>query len=255
MIERVFHFLPLAGAALIILLAQTRVRERSEKASLALSVGAGLEAAFLLARFFFQSELLRAAVPLVHLASVGAVAFGLITLVDELNPKRPGALPPVLASHKEAEPNLFLRYFLGFFGLMAVVGAGLSGGDLFRAAISWVAIGATLAGSVWVERQGPLGRWVLERRPDLVVWSYVHSLRVVNRQTGSSTTHWSAQVGLASGALVPLAAMGEQQAQALVVAVMERCPGVVLGFSPENVAKFKSTPEAMRGGSALNAVR
>ena len=49
MIELVLHFLPLAGAAVILLLAQTQVRERSEKASLALSVGAGLEAAFLLA--------------------------------------------------------------------------------------------------------------------------------------------------------------------------------------------------------------
>ena len=189
---------------------------------------------------------------MVHVASAGGVAFGLITLVDELNPKRPGAMPPMLASHKEAEPNLFLRYFLGFFGLMAVLGAGLNGGGMIRAGVSLLAIGATLAGSVWVERQGPLGRWVLERRPDLVVWSYVHSLRVVNRNTGSSTTHWSAQVGLSTGTLVPLPAMGEQQAQALVMAVMERCPGIVLGFSPENVAKFKSTPEAMRGGSTLN---
>lgn len=249
MIETVLHFLPLAGAAAIILLAQTQVRERSEKASLALSVGAGLEAAFLLARHFFQSELLWLAGPVVHVASAGAVAFGLITLVDELNPKRPGAMPPMLASHQEAGPNLFLRYFLGFFGVMAVLSTGLRGGGMVGAGVALLAIGATLAGSVWVERQGPLGRWVLERRPDLVVWSYVHSLRVVNRKTGSSTTHWSAQLGLASGALIPLAAMGEQQAQALVMAVMERCPGIVLGFSPENVAKFKSTPEAMRGGS------
>lgn len=252
MIELVLHFLPLAGAAAIILLAQTQVRERSEKASLALSVGAGLEAAFLLARHFFQSELLWAAGPLVHVASAGAVAFGLITLVDELNPKRPGALPPLLASHQEAGPNLFLRSFLGFFGVMAVLSTGLRGGGMVGAGVALLAIGATLAGSVWVERQGPLGRWVLERRPDLVVWSYVHSLRVVNRKTGSSTTHWSAQLGLASGALVPLPAMGEQQAQALVMAVLERCPGIVLGFSPENVAKFKATPEAMRG---LNALR
>ncbi|MDP1829376.1 MAG: hypothetical protein Q8L48_39285 [Archangium sp.] len=255
MIENILRFLPLAGAAAIILLAQTQVRERSEKASLALSIGAGLEAAFLLARYFIQSELLWAAGPLVQVASVGAVVFGLITLVDELNPKRPGAMPPLLAGHKEAAPNLFLRYFFGFFGLVAVLSTGLRGGGMIGAAVSLVAIGATLAGSVWVERQGPLGRWVLERRPELVVWSYVHSLRVVNRKTGSSTTHWSAQLGLSTGALVPLPAMGEQQAQALVMAVMERCPGVVLGFSPENVAKFKSTPEAMRGASALSAVR
>ena len=121
--------------------------------------------------------------------------------------------------------------------------------SLLMMATGVLALVGVLAGSVWVEKQGPLGRWVLQRRPDQVVWSYVHQLRVVNRRTGSSTTHWSAQLGLASGVLVPLPAQGELHAQQLVAAVMERCPGVALGFSPENATRFKSAPQQMRAGA------
>lgn len=248
MIALVLHFLPLLGVAGVIVLAQTQVRERSEKAALGLTIGAGLEAAYLLAGYFVQSEWLWAVAPLVQVSAAAGVAYGLITLVDELNPKLPAPLPAVLASHKQAGPNLFLRYFFGFFGLVGVLSSGLRGGAL-APLTSLLAIGATLAGSVWVEKQGPLGRWLLERRPDLVVWSYVHQLTVVNRKTGSRTTHWSAQLGLSSGVKVALPTLGELAAQQLVGGVTERCPGVVLGFSPENAQRFAKSPEAMRAGS------
>ena len=250
MIALVLHFLPMLGVAGVIVLAQTQVKERSEKAALALTLGAGLEGGFLLARHFLQSDWLWVAGPLVQVSAVAGVTFGLFTLVDELNPKLPTPLPAVLGRRPIAGPNLYLRAFFGFFGVVGVLISGLRGGLLAPVA-SVVAIGAALAGSVWLEKQGPLSRWVLERRPDLVVWTYVHQLTVVQRNTGGRTTHWSAQLGLASGMKVALPAAGELAAQQLVGGVMERCPGAVLGFSPENAQRFSTSPEMMRGSPSL----
>ena len=248
MILTILHWLPLIGAAAVAVLAQVQVRERSERASIALTVGAGLEAASLLGRQFSNGQLLYLASPLVQVASVASVVFGLVTLVDELNPKRPTPLPAALATHKQAGPNVFLRGFFGVFGAIGMLVTGMRMSPLLAIA-GVVALAAALYGSIWVERQGPLGTWVLERRPELVAWTYVHALRVVNRQTGSSTTHHSAMLGLSNGALLQLPALGEGQAQSLSAAVYERCPGICVGFSPENAARFKSTPEAMRGGA------
>lgn len=245
MIDTLLTFLPLLGAAAVIVLAQTQVKDRSERASLFLSAGAGVEILFTLARHFWAHELLWMAGPLVHAGALGAVTYGLMILVDELNPKLGGLLPGALATHKEAAPNTFQRYFFGAFGVLGILGTGLQH-SLPLAGASLLALGGVLWGSLWLERQGPLGKWVLERRPDQVVWSYVYQLKVVNRQTGSTSVHWSAQVGLSTGALVPLPADGELHAQHLVAAVRERCPQALLGFSAENAARFKSTPQAMR---------
>lgn len=247
MIGTILSFLPLLGAAAIMVLAQTQIKERSEQAALALTIGAGLEVAYLLGRQFYGGELLWFAAPLVHVGAAGGVAYGLITLIEAVNPRRPAPLPAALATLKDPEVSIALRVIFGVFALMGVFATGRY--NLLGSAAALVAIAGALAGTVWVERQGPLARWILERRPELVVWSYVHQLKVVNRQTGSTTVHWSAQLGLASGARIPLPALGEQHAQTLVAGVMERCPGVVLGFSPENAARFKASPEAMRGGA------
>lgn len=250
MTQTLLSFLPMLGAAGVIVLAQLQVKEHSEQAALALTIGGGLEAAYLLARYFLTSEYLWAAGPLVQVGAAGAVAFGLITLVDELNPKQPSPLPATLENHQQAGPNIPLRVMFGVFGSMAVLASAMRMGPVLSIS-GLLAIAGALVGSVWVEKQGPLGRWVLQRRPDLVVWSYVHQLRVVNRKTGSSTTHWSAQLGLASGTLVPIPALTEQHAQSLVAAVMERCPGIALGFSAENSTRFKSSPPAMRAGGRV----
>lgn len=241
-----FFLLPLLGAAAIVVLAQTQVKERSEQAALALTLGGGLEAGYALLRHFVQHEVLWLLSPLVHVGAVAAVCFGLLTLVDELNPKRPAPLPPALANHQGGEANVAVPVMWGIFGVLGVLGTGLRFSPA-TAGASVLAIVAAVAGSVWVSRRGGLARWVLERRPDLVTWTYVYQLRVVNRKTGSSTTHWSAQVGLSSGEKVALAAPTEQGAQVLVASVMELCPGAVAGFTQEHAARFKSSPGAMRG--------
>lgn len=114
----------------------------------------------------------------------------------------------------------------GIFGVLCMLGTGLRY-SLPLTVAEILALAAALAGSVWVVRRGDPARWVFERRPDLVTWAYVHQLRIVNRNTGSSSTHWSAQV--------------------LVASVMELTPGVAAGFSAENAARFKASPGAMRG--------
>lgn len=243
-----FGLLPVLGAGALIVLAQLQVKERSERAALGLTIGGGLEVAWVLTRQFVPVPGLVMLSPLVQVGAVGAVVFGLVTLANELNPARPPPLPLLLANNDQRPPNVALRVTLGVFGMMGVLSASLRSSPLMSIT-GMLAIAGALAGSVWIERQGPLARWVLQRRPDLVAWSYVYQLRMVNRRTGSSTIHWSAQLGLTNGRVVPLPAASEQHAQTLVGAVAERCPGVVLGFTAENSARFKSSPEAMRGGA------
>lgn len=246
MIGTLFSLLPLLGAAAIVVLAQTQVKERSNQAALALTIGGGLEAGFLLLRQFVHHELLWLAGPLVSVGAAGAVAFGLLTLVDELNPKRAQPLPHALATHAPPAPNIVPQVMFGIFGVLGMLGTGMRN-SLPLTVSEIVALAAALAGSVWVVRRGDPAKWVFERRPDLVTWAYVHQLRIVNRNTGSSSTHWSAQVGLATGEKVALAASSEQIAQVLVASVMELTPGVAAGFTAENAARFKASPGAMRG--------
>lgn len=249
MISTLLQLLPLLGAAGVIVVAQLQVKEHSEQAALALTVSGGLEAATVLARKFIASEWLTLAAPLLQFGAVAGVAFGLITLMATLHPRKPTPLPAALANHQETKPNIPLKVALGIVGLLGLLNGSMQYGRPLLAISGGLALVGTLAGAVWVERQGPLGRWVLERRPDQVVWSYVHQLHVVNRRTRSSVTHWSAQLGLASGAVVPLPATTEEQAKTLVAGVLERCPGITLGFTPENATRFKSSPAAMRAGA------
>lgn len=244
----VLALLPLLGAGAIIVLAQLRVKERSEKAALLLTAGAGLEVAYVLAAQFVGGQWLSLLSPLVQVGSVAGVVYGLYLLLDEAHPKQASALPAALAAHQEAGPNLFIRGFVGFFGVAAMIAGGALEWPLLLVP-ALLALAGALAGSMWVERQGPLGRWVLERRPDLVVWSYVHKLKVVNRRSGTSTLHHSAQVGLVTGAVVPLPAGSELQAQTLVRGVAERCPGISLGYTPEQASRFKSSPQSLRPSS------
>lgn len=241
--------LPVLGAVVVMVLAQTQVRERSEKAALPLIAGAGLEVGYAIARHFFDHELLWLAAGVVHVAAVGGVVYGLVTLADELHPKLPGALPPVLANLK-SEVNVVPRVMLGAFGCLWIFASEHARMQPPYAIIGALSIGAILWGSIWVERQGPLGKWALERRPELVVWAYVYQLRVINRQTGSTTVHWSARVGLSVGTLVNIPADGEHHAQSVVAAIVQRCPGIALGYSADNQSRFKSNPQSMRAGGA-----
>lgn len=131
----------------------------------------------------------------------------------------------------------------GFFGLLAI-GTSLSVLPIpfLLAAVAGVAL--ALAGSVWVEKQGGLAHWVLERRPDLVVWAYPHQLKVINRQTRTTSIHWSAKMGV----VVMLPATSEQQAQVLAASVAQHCPGITIGYSADHFARFKREPASLRSG-------
>ena len=244
----VLTVLPVLGAIGVIVLAQTQVRERSEKAALPLSVGAGVEVAYAAIHLFTDREIMWLAGGLVHTFAVAAVAYGLVLLADELNPKQPGQLPAVIANLKN-DVNAVPRVMLGAFGCMGIFASEHARMQPPYAIVGALCVGAALWGSLWVERQGPLGKWALERRPDLVVWSYVYQLRVVNRQTGSTSVHWSARVGLATGLVVNIPADGEQHAQSVVAAIAQRCPGIALGFSAEFDSRFKSNPQSLRRGA------
>ena len=97
-----------------------------------------------------------------------------------------------------------------------------------------------------------LAKWLLTRRPHDVLWSYTHQLTV--RRNGVVTgVHWSAMVSSASGYRVGLPALGQDHAQALVVAVATHCPGILLGFSPENAAAYLAKRKALEAQAATPA--
>lgn len=246
--DSVMELVPVLAALGVVAFAQLQVKPRSGEAALGMTVGGGVEAAYLLATRFVQVPFLGTLGPVFHVVSVGGVVFGLLRLADELNPRRGGQLPPALSSMMVASPNLFLKGFLGFFGVLAV-GTSLGGAPPVLLLAPVVAIALALAGSWWIERQGGVGHWVLERRPDLVVWAYPHRLQIRNRQTGATSVHWSARMGLATGVVVTLPAVSEQAAQGLAASVAQHCPGITLGYSAEHFARFKREPASLRGTS------
>jgi hypothetical protein len=243
----ILEVLPILGAIGVMVLAQTQVRERSERAALPLMIGAGLEVAYALAHHFMNNEVLFLAGGFVHVGAVGGVVYGLMVLVDDLHPKVPSPLPPIVANLNKSV-NVVPRVMLGGFGCLAIFGTGAARMQPAYAVIGALMIAASMVGSIWVERQGPLGNWALERRPDLVVWAYVYQLRVINRQTGSTSVHWSARMGLATGLVVNMPATGEHHAQSLVAAIAQRCPGIALGYSADLLNRFKANPQSMRAG-------
>ncbi|MEW5740630.1 MAG: hypothetical protein AB1938_17005 [Myxococcota bacterium] len=258
---QLLDWLPVLVAAGVVALAQLKVRERAQTAALFLSAGAGLEVVWSLAQRFV---LRRGAVasgdeldlplswtlgPLMHAAAVGCVVWGLVQLADALFPRGQRGLPALLRSVPEESPNKFLLGFVGFFALAGIFSSmgrampvALAGGAL--------AVVAVLVGSFFLQKHGgSVAMWVLERRPDLVVWVYVHQLKVINRQTGMTSVHWSTKLGLSNGVLVTMPGFGADQSQTFAAGVAEHCPGITVGFSPENAARFNSQPASMRGGA------
>lgn len=246
--DSVMELVPMLVALGVVAFAQLRVKPRSSTAALGMTMGGGVKVAYLLATRFVPVPFLGMLGPVFHVVSVGGVVFGLLRFADELNPRREGQLPPTLASMMVASPNLPLRGVLGFFGV-AAVGTSLVGTPPLLLLASVVAIGLVLAGSWWIERQGGRGHWVLERRPDLVVWAYPHRLQIRNATGATTSVRWSAHMGLATGVVVKLPAESEQAAQALVASVAQHCPGITLGHSPEHLAHFKREPASLRSTS------
>jgi len=247
----VLNVLPVLGCGALVFFAQTQVKERSELASLAITIGAGVELVLVVLRFFPAVPLVWMAAPVLHVVAIGAVVRGLFALLEALNPKRTTQLPILLSNLTFPKPNVATRVMAGVFGLFALgSGFGYGHGPL-GVLVGAIGLVGVLFGSLWVDRQGPLALWVLQRKPENVVWSYVHQLRVVNQRSGSSTTHWTARVGLSTGALVLLPAASEVHAQQLIGALFEVCPGIAVGYSAENLARFKSAPASMRGGASV----
>ncbi|MFT3712978.1 MAG: hypothetical protein QM817_35445 [Archangium sp.] len=244
---------PIAGAGALAFVAMTRLRERDEQAAIFISAGAGGFIVFALARRFLEGTLppmlFWIADEPVFVASVGAVVFGFMKLFETVNPKHGRPLPAVLNSAATHKPNLFVRGFFGFFGVMGIL-ANMGrfidggGGGMLVAGGGIAALVAVLAGSYFIDKQGAPHLWVLQRRPDLIVWCYTHQLTVVNRKTGSRTVHWSAQMGLQTGMLVGIPASSQLDAQTIAAGVHELKPGIMLGYSPENLAKFQLMSKA-----------
>jgi hypothetical protein len=249
--------LPLAGAGAVAAVAVTKLRETHEQASLFIAGGAGGFALFAVARRFLEGrvpgELFWVLNGPVFVASVGAVVFGFLKVFDAANPKTGRPLPPLLSAMPPHKPNLFLRGFFGFFGAMGILsnmGRFSEGPAIFVVGGGLVSLVAVLAGSYFIDKLGAPHVWVLERRPDLIVWCYTHQLTVVNRKTGSRTVHWSAQLGLQTGMLVGIPASSQENAQLIAAGVVELRPGILVGYTTDTLAKFKAMTKAPVEGQA-----
>jgi hypothetical protein len=247
MIYGVFPYLvTLAGAALI-LVAQRFVAERSSGAAARLSIAGGLVAGYEFAQRFASFEGLFSLSPLVWIGAAGTAAWGLLILVDELNPVRAATLPPALSGRRNVSQGVPVgpRLLVGFLALGAIA-MSIRAAPPFLLMAAAGAVVTTIAGSLWLARRGNPGIWVIERRPELVVWIYPSKTTVVRRGFGTLGVYWSAMVGLSTGTRASVPAGGESAAASLVTDIAQVCPRATVGYSGELDAKFRMSPDALR---------
>lgn len=268
----------LGGPATVIIAAQLFLKPKSEPATKWVTVGGALAlvtpawdlvASVLrgLPLLAIPGTLVHAASPVLSASAVACIAWGLVLLLDEANPPKV-TLPPALQTVRTGGANKFALGFWFVLGVLFVFGTTRgydgSGGELeqlgvpyqltrFLIPLGFVVALALVQFAGWrLQQHEGLAKWLLTRRPHDVLWSYTHQLTV--RRNGVVTgVHWSAMVSSASGYRVGLPALGQDHAQALVVAVATHCPGILLGFSPENAAAYLAKRKALEVQAATPA--
>lgn len=265
----------LGGPVTVIVAAQLFLKPKSENAAKWVTLGGALAvvspawdiADTLLRGLPFipvVTALLHAAWPVLTAAAVAGIAWGVMVLLDEANPPKV-TLPPALQNVKAGGANKFALGFWFVLGVLFVFGSsrtyGESSGALETMGVSYqvsrwltplgfvAALALVQFAGWWLQKNEGLAKWLLTRRPQDVLWSYTHQL-TVKRNGVVTGVHWSAQVSSASGYRVGLPASGQEHAQSLVVAVAQHCPGVLLGFSPENAAAYLAKRKALEAQPA-----
>lgn len=226
---------------------QLLIREKYPVPSYFISGGGGLQLLLLVWRWTGFERL-----PIPHVVfitlSLGAILYGILQILDLRFPTR-GYLPQALTRNRTVDKSdLFLPGFIGFFavgyGVLGVVGGMHAYGGRWDRLASSAAIVALLVGWVWFKRRYIALHWVLQRRPEAVVWTFVQSTRVT-RNGVYQGTYWSAQVGLDSGQLLGLSTT-QADAEQIAAEVAHVCPHAAIGYSPDLVAQFNKDPKSVR---------
>lgn len=198
--------------------------------------------------------------PVLTAAAIAGISWGLVQLVDEANPPRM-TLPPILESARGVAANKFALIFWLIGGGLAILGtSGRMWEELsesmyslplppmvvrFLPLLAYFAALALIQYAAWrVQQHGGLARWIMTRRPQDVLWVYPHQL-TVKRNGFVTGVHWTAMVSTTSGYRVGLTASGQEHASALVLAVAQHFPGVIVGFSPEAAAAYTAKRKAL----------
>lgn len=243
----------LLGAAALVAVSQLFVRERSADAANRLAVAGGLVAVTGLTRWIPLGPL-GGAGPLLTVGAAGCAVWALFLLGDALHPKLEGQkLPHAVAALRNNGEGSSIggRIFFAVFAVIACVAAGgyYEGAGATKAACALGVVIAILGGHL-LHQRGSWAAWVLERRPEWVVWIYPSKLTVVSQRYGTRTVYWRAIVGVQNGLRLMLPASTEQGAAQLAAEVATLCPGASLGHTPELEGRFATSPESMRRGGA-----
>lgn len=238
-------FLNLVAMAAIIAVAATRLRERYPIPSYLIAGGGGVRLLGLLLRMLGvrlpHSTMLETTI------CFGLVLAGLVLVLDQRFPTR-GYLPATLTKHRSYDRSeMFLPIVValvgigGFFSTASRMGAQSNPWMIPEI----VALLLMIGGWIYFRRTYFPLHWVLQRRPEAVVWVFVQQTRVT-RNGVYQGTHWTTQVALDSGQIL---AIGGPQSDCEMMAaeIAHVCPQAALGFSEENRRKFASNPESLRG--------
>lgn len=244
-----FQFLILLANLAIVALPLVHLRERHPKASYLIAAGGGLRVLGVIWRWL--------GIEGVHFPhgmsaiAAGLIFAGIVLLLDARFPSR-GYLPSTLTKNRTVDrSDLILPGFVAFFvvgGIFLSVATGSATGSAyaFSRVFDGLVVLALLAGWVYFRRTYLALHWVLQRRPEAVVWVYVQQTRVM-RNGYLVNTVWSAVTALESGELLTLTT-SQAEAEMIVAEIAHVCPGVALGFTDQNRAQFNKDPKSLRQG-------
>ncbi|MFO0762869.1 MAG: hypothetical protein U0359_40905 [Byssovorax sp.] len=181
-------------------------------------------------------------------ATACATIAGLTLLVDQAYPvKNPGAA----SLGKLAVPPQGLLFFPGFIGffataflLLAIFGP--PDENPFSTKIAdLICLDIVLVGwALLLRRHNPF-LWILERRPEGVVWTFIKQTRVISRGAGSWTV-WASNIGTDGGQILTQPTGSQGESEHLCVSVAQMCPGVQQGYTEQVRASFGRDPASLR---------
>ena len=237
------QFLSFAAMAAIIAVAMLQLRERFPTPAYLIAGGAGLKLLSLVLRMFVRPPTSSMFETTVCYALVLA---GLILILDQRFPTR-GYLPATLTKHRSYDRSeMILPILVALFGVGGILssGARFGGATNPRTVTEILALVLSIGGWIYFRRTYFPLHWVLQRRPEAVVWVFVQQTRVT-RNGVYQGTHWTTQVALENGELLAIGGV-QSDCEMMAAEIAHVCPQAALGYSDENRGRFAMNPASLR---------
>lgn len=237
-------FLNLAAMAAIIAVAILQLRERYPIPSYLIAGGGGAKLLTLALR------MLNVPMPISSLFETalcyGLVIAGIVLILDQRFPTR-GYLPATLTKHRSydrSEMIFPIIVALGGLGGILTSSARFGSRNSLWMVTEVLALVVLIGGWIYFRRTYFPLHWVLQRRPEAVVWVFVQQTRVT-RNGVYQGTHWTTQVALDSGEMLAIGGV-QSECEMMAAEIAHVCPHAALGFSDENRGRFASNPASLR---------